>query len=187
MDLVELLGSSAGQAAVGQIARQLGIDERSATSAMQAVMPALGRGIRNNASRPGGVDQLSGALGRGQHDRYVDRPELLGQPETIADGEAILGHVFGSKDVSRNVAGRAAQQTGVSSDLIKKMLPMVAAVAMGMLSKQTQGGRQLGSAPARGSQPAAGNDLFGILNQVLDADRDGSAVDDIINLAQRFF
>lgn len=187
MDLVELLGSDAGRAAVGQIARQLGIDERSASSAMQAVLPAVGRGIRNNASRPGGIDQLSGALGRGHHERYVDRPELLGQSETIADGEAILGHVFGNKDVSRNVAGHAAQQTGLGADVIKKMLPMVAAVAMGMLSKQTQGGGGLGSVPSRGSQPAPGNDLFGILNQVLDADRDGSAVDDIINLAQRFF
>ncbi len=187
MNLVELLGSGAGQAAVGQIARQLGIDERTANSAMQAVLPAVSRGIRNNATRPGGLDSLSGALGNGHHDRYVDRPEILGQPEAVADGNAILGHIFGSKDVSRNVAGNAANQTGVGADIIKQMLPMVAAVAMGMLSKQTQGGRQLGSAPVRGSAPAGDSSAFGILNQVLDADGDGSAVDDLLNLAQRFF
>ncbi len=181
MNLVELLGSGPGQMAVGQIAQQLGIDERTANTAMRAVVPALSRGFTNNAMRPGGIEALSGALGNGNHGRYVDRPDVLGQPEAVADGNAILGHVFGSKDVSRNVAGHAATQTGVGADIIKQMLPMVAAVAMGMLSKQTQGGRQLGAAPSGGSG------ALGILTQVLDADGDGSPVDDLLSLAQRFF
>ncbi len=181
MNLMDLLGQGAGQMAAGQIARQLGIDEGMAQSAMRAVLPALSRGMSRNASKPGGLDSLIGALGKGKHDRYVERPEILGQPETVTDGNKILGHIFGSKDVSRNVAGRAAKDTGINPDIIKKMLPLVAAVAMGMLSKQTQGGRQLGSAPS------SGGGALGILNQVLDADRDGNALDDILNMAQRFF
>ena len=181
MNIMDLLGQGAGQMAAGQIAKQLGIDEGLAQSAMRAVMPALSRGVSRNASQPGGLDQLLGALGKGNHDRYVDKPEILGRPETVQDGNKILGHIFGSKDVSRNVAGRASKETGVSSDIIKKMLPMVAAVAMGMLSKQTQGGRQLGSAPS------SGGGALGILNQVLDADRDGSALDEVLSMAQRFF
>lgn len=187
MNLMDLLSSEAGQGAVAQIARQVGIDERTAATALQAVLPAVSRGIRNNAAKPGGLDALAGALGNGGHDRYLERPDVLAQPGAVADGNAILGHIFGDKDVSRNVAGHAAQQTGVGSDLIKQMLPLVAAVAMGMLSKQTQKGRQIGAVPEVASAPAGGGGALDILNQVLDADGDGSAVDDLLNLAQRFF
>jgi len=51
-------------------------------------------------------------------------------------------HLIGeltSKDVSRAVAGRAAEKSGVSPDILKKMLPMVAMMAMGGLGKQTRG------------------------------------------------
>ncbi len=43
MNLIDLLGSGAGQTAVGQIAQQLGIDERTANTAMRAV-PSGGSG-----------------------------------------------------------------------------------------------------------------------------------------------
>ncbi len=182
MNLMDLLGQSAGQNAVGQIARELGIDERMAQQAVQAVLPAMGRGISRNAASGNGIGGLINALGKGSHERYVERPEVLGKRETIDDGNAILGHIFGNKEVSRNVAGRAAKETGVSSDIIKKMLPMVAAVAMGMLSKQTQNGRQLST-----STDTGGSGALGMLNQLLDADRDGSALDDVLSMAQRFF
>ena len=42
-----------------------------------------------------------------------------------------LAILFGSKDVSRAVAGHAAKQTGIGADVLKKMLPMVAAMAHG--------------------------------------------------------
>jgi len=67
---------------------------------------------------------LLGALQGGQHEQYLENPQMLGQPQTVNDGNAILGHLFGSKDVSRAVAGRAAEQTGIGSDVLKKLLPL---------------------------------------------------------------
>ncbi|MBT8443586.1 MAG: hypothetical protein KJO13_02500, partial [Gammaproteobacteria bacterium] len=46
-------------------------------------------------------------------------------------------------------------ETGVSADIIKKMLPLVAGVLMGGLSKQTGGGAQL--------EQEAGGGLLGSL------------------------
>lgn len=62
----------------------------------------------------------------------------MAEPQTIADGNNILGHLFGSKDVSRAVAGQAATKTGLGADVLKKLLPLVATMAMGSLSKQTR-------------------------------------------------
>ena len=96
-------------------------------------------------------------------------------PATVADGNAILGHILGSKDVSRSVAAQASQQTGIGSDLLKQMLPVVATMAMGYLSKQT----------ASGNVQQEG--LLGMLTPMLDSNRDGSVMDDVLGMASRFF
>ena len=58
---------------------------------------------------------LLSALTNGNHSQYLENPELLGQQSTVAEGNGILGHIFGSKEVSRSVAGQAAEQTGIGS------------------------------------------------------------------------
>lgn len=68
-----------------------------------------------------------------------DNPASIADQALIKDGNGILGHIFGSKDVSRNVAGRAAEQTGISSAILRKMLPMVATLVVGALSKKASG------------------------------------------------
>ena len=180
---MSLLDTILSTGAVDQIAKQLGIPESVTKQAVGALTPALARGLQRNASQPGGLESLLGALGKGNHQQYVDQPEKLGDEASIADGNAILGHVLGSKDVSRNVAGAAAQKTGVDSDVLKKMLPMLAGVAMGALSKETKGGSQL--AAATGSSQA--ENPLGLLSGLLDTGEDGASTDDLLNLAKKFF
>ncbi len=59
--LDEILDSNGG--AISQIARQLGIPEGMARQAVSALTPAIARGLQKNASQPGGLDSLVGALG----------------------------------------------------------------------------------------------------------------------------
>jgi len=122
--------------------------------------------------------------------------------------------LFGSKDVSRAVAGRAAEQTGIGADVLKKMLPMVATMAMGSLSKQTQqpsmasqlaglalgGGRQqsgglgslLGALTGGNARRQRGYQQqqqqgMGFLGKMLDADGDGNMMDDVLGMAMKQF
>src|SRR5688572_23451716 len=113
MSLLDTILSANNGAAVGQIAQKLGIPESVAKQAAGALAPALSRGIQRNTKQPGGLESLLGALGSGKHEKYVDKPEVIAEEESIADGNAILGHILGSKDVSRNVAAAASTQTGV--------------------------------------------------------------------------
>ena len=184
MNLLESLLGANGGAVVGELARDLGVDPGQARSRLEQLAPALARGIQRNASQPGGLESLLGALKSGGHQRYVDHPEELAGRDTIADGNAILGHILGSKEVSRNVAGRAAHETGLDEGLLKKMLPMVAAAAMGTLAKQTSGGGSL-DALSGGAVSSAG--MAGMLESFLDADRDGAVLDDVLGLAKKFF
>ncbi len=138
MNLFDMLSSSAGQAAMGQLSQQFGLDQNQTQSAVKALLPALSGGLKRNVSQPGGLEALMGALNNGSHDQYLDRPEALAQPDAVNDGNAILGHLLGSKEVSRAVATKASARSGVPDGLLKQMLPVLATMAMGALSKQTK-------------------------------------------------
>lgn len=184
MDLLaSLLGDQNGPI-VSQLGRQFGLDDRQAASALGALMPALAAGLKNQATSPGGLEALLGALGSGGHARYLDDLGSLARPETVADGNGILGHVFGSKDVSRQVAQHAAAQSGVGADLLKKMLPVAAAMLMGAMAKRQFGGVPQ-SGPSLGSMTGGGG-LLDSLSSMLDRDRDGSMADDVVGMLGKF-
>jgi len=65
--------------------------------------------------------------------------------------------------------------------VLKSMLPIVAAMMMGSLSKQL---RQPGGRMQSGVATTDG--LFGMLAPMLDSNRDGSMVDDVIGMLSRF-
>src|SRR5678816_3652813 len=77
--------------------------------------------ITDMQNQPGGVEGLGGLLGQlgggGLMDNVVEP-----QPTDVAPGNQLLGHIFGSKDVSRNVAQNAAAQTGLEPSVLKLSL-----------------------------------------------------------------
>jgi len=175
MDLLKVLMDSAGGSGASQLGSQFGLDSSATSKVLGQLLPALGQGLQNNSRSAGGLDSLMKGLQNGNHQRYLGDPRALQDPATVADGNGILGHILGSKDASRNVAAHAAQESGVDASVIKKMLPMVAAMAMGALSKQTDGGRRLQ------------DDGGGLLGSLLDSNQDGQVLDDVINLARKLF
>ncbi|HOT01935.1 MAG TPA: DUF937 domain-containing protein [Acidobacteriota bacterium] len=169
MDLMELLLNTGGGGAISQIAQQFGLQEDQAQSAVASLLPALQAGLSRNVKQEGGMDSLFQALAGGGHQQYLDNPGILGSAENIMDGNGILGHILGSKDVSRAVAAQASQQTGIGTDILKKMLPIVASLLMGSLSRQT-------NAPAAPQSPfgQAGGGMD-ILASILGGGDDSSA------------
>lgn len=183
MSILETILKSQGGGLVKQIANQLNLEEGQAGAAIAQMLPALTQGLKNNVAKPSGLEGLLGALQGGNHSRYVEQPETLSSEDTVRDGNSILGHLLGSKDVSRQVASSAAQKTGLDTGILKKMLPMVAAMAMGSLSKESKGGA-LGALLGGGSQQSAGASLLGAF---LDRDNDSSAVGNLLGMAKKLF
>ena len=176
MDLLQTILSAQGGGAVQQLARNFGLGEAQATSALQSLLPALAAGLKRNTSQEGGLDSLMGALSGGSHQRYLDDVSVLGAEDTTRDGNGILGHLLGSKDVSRQVAARAAAQTGIGADVLKKMLPVVASLAMAALSKQSAAsGFQRGAAAGQGG-------ILDMIGPLLDSNRNGSIADDVFGM-----
>ena len=169
MNILDSIVGARDGAAVQQLAAQFGLPPAQASAAIGALMPALAAGLKRNMTT--NEAGLESALASGHHERYIDQPEVLGAPATTADGNAILGHIFGSKDVSRNVAAGAAAKTGIDPAVLKRMLPLLASLAMGALAKQKKSAGGAGAAQSGG--------LAGMLEPLLDRDGDGSVVDDV--------
>ncbi len=181
MNILETIMQAQGGGLMRQLAGAVGVDERSLQSVIGEVVPALSRGIQRNVSTESGFSSLANALAKGDHQRYLERPEQLRQSAAQLEGNAILGHIFGSKDVSRNVAGAAARETGVDAGIIKKLLPLLAPVVMGALSSRASSAGML----SRGGSSSSSS--LGAIASFLDFDKDGSAIDDVLNIARRFF
>jgi len=180
MDFMDLLKAAGGSDSIGQLATTVGLGSSDTSKLVEALAPALMRGVQKNAADDSGLAGLRRALETGGHDRYIDKPELLASDDTRADGNNILGHIFGSKDVSRNVAAVAAKDTGIDAGLIKKVLPLLATLAMGAMSKKTSAGRDIGSSASAGGLGPLG-DLLGM------GSKSGGGLDDILGMARKFF
>lgn len=182
MNLLEAILNSQNGGTVRQLARDFGLDQGQAASAISLLVPALSAGLMRNISQEDGLQSLVNALSGGQHSRYLDDLSTLGRPETIDDGNGILGHILGSKDVSRQVARAASRRSGIGEDILKKMLPVVAGLVMGALSKHSA---SMGAAPRQQSSGESG--LQGAIASFLDSNRDGSIADDVLGIIGRLF
>ena len=180
MSILETILKANNGDLVRQVAGSLDLKPQDASGAIAKMLPALTGAMKANTQSSGGLDSLLGALTRGNHSRYVENPREITQETGIAEGNAILGHLLGSKDRSRAVAAEASQATGIDAGILKKMLPMIATMAMGSLSKQQSQGGALSDLASQGS---AGR---GLLDSFLDKDNDGSVVDDLLGMAKRF-
>lgn len=136
MNMMDMIMQAAGGNTAQQAGSQFGLSPEMSQKAIGALLPAISSAMKQNTASPQGLAGLLGALQGGGHEQYLDNPQALAQ-NSQTEGNAILGHLFGTKEVSRAVAGRAAEQTGIDSGILKKMLPMVAMMAMGGMSKQT--------------------------------------------------
>ncbi len=208
MNLTDILAQAGG---IESMAKDLGIPPAMAKQGAEALLPAILGGFKKQA-QSGGIEGLGGLLGQLGGGGLLD--SVLGsQPTPVAPGNEVLGQIFGSKDVSRTVAGQAATQTGLDSGLLKKMLPILAMMVAGYMAKQggpSQGGgglgdliggalgggsggsgglggmlgNILGGAVGGGAAPAAaGGGALGDLANMLDLDGDGNPLDDIMGMA----
>ncbi|MEL6739503.1 MAG: DUF937 domain-containing protein [Planctomycetota bacterium] len=175
MSMLDTILNAGGGRGRSQLAKQFGLDENQITAALGQLVPALGSGVKRNTTQPGGVESLLGALTKGNHQQYLDNPAALAGESTKAEGNAILGHLLGSKDESRRVAAAASQKTGLDQGLLEQLLPVAASMVMGSLSKNQ-------SQLAPGGKPSAAG-----LAGLLDADGDGSVADDIMGFAKKLF
>ncbi|MFE7796496.1 DUF937 domain-containing protein [Nocardia sp. NPDC057440] len=149
------------QVPIAQIAEKLGVDESTATNAVEAALPTLLGGLQANATQPEGAASLVGAL-----DRHGELVEGEGQVDIdkvdVADGSKIVDNVFGAEKNTVISALGATEGTG-GNDLVSKLLPMLAPIVLAYLAKQLTGGGGAGAPQAQAGGGGIGDLLGGLL------------------------
>jgi len=172
MNMLDMMRAAQGGQAMANLGQQFGLDDAQAEQAVRALLPALSSGLKRNTGQGDGVASLLQALKDGRHEGYYDDPAMIAAGSAVSEGNGILGHILGSKDVSRAAAERASASTGIGSEILKQMLPIIASMVMGALTKRTRQpdfGDILGSVLGGGGSRSGGSGgmLGGILGKVL--------------------
>lgn len=145
------------------MAKQFGLAQEQMAKATAALMPAFSTAMKRNAADPYDFGAFLTAMTSGNHAKYFEDMTKAFTPQGMADGNGLLGQLFGSKEVSRAVAAQAAQMTGIGQEIYKQMLPVMATTLMGGLFKQATG--QMGNI----GNPFAGTPMDAMMKPWLEA------------------
>ena len=187
--ILDLLNSDLGKTIVNGVAGQTGQSKNKTSELLTMALPVLTQAMKRNASSSEGAQSLMNAL-KDKHDGSIlDNLDGLFDggvnEDVLQDGNKILGHVLGTKQ--QNVTNTLSVKSGIDSNSVAQILQVAAPILLGLLGKQSQ--QQNIS-----SQNSLENMLGGLitnnskkqeqsfLESILDADGDGSIIDDVADM-----
>ncbi|MCB4808121.1 DUF937 domain-containing protein [Tamlana sp. 62-3] len=187
--ILDLLNSDLGKTIISGVAGSTGNDQSKTSSVLTMALPVLMKAMQRNASTPQGAEGLMSALNGKHNGSILDNLGGLfdgGVDESVTnDGSKILGHILGSKQ--QGVEQVIGQKAGLDAGSVGNIMKVAAPILMGVLGKQTQ---QQNVSSSNGIGDLLGGLLGGssagqeqsFLESILDADGDGSVVDDVAGM-----
>ncbi|MGH3971336.1 MAG: DUF937 domain-containing protein [Mycobacterium sp.] len=148
------------QIPTSDIAGKLGVDESEVNTAVQLLVPVLVGGLHHNAQDPDQASNIESAASdqaaRGLLDTGVSVDRL-----DQADGQQAIAKIFGGNDTSQVATALSGAGAG-NSDLLQKLLPILAPIVLAYIGKQMT---QKKSAPAE--EQGSGGALNDVLGSIL--------------------
>ena len=124
-----------GQLPMASLASQVGSDPQNTESAVRQILPALLGGMHAKAQDPAGAASLAGALGQHSPDLVNGGVDL--DQVNPAEGSKIVSNIFGgqSDQVAQNLGGSLGGQT----DLVQRLLPLLAPIVLSYVTSRLGG------------------------------------------------
>ena len=183
-----LLGSDSGELLIKGLSSQIGQSKSQTNNLMSMAIPVLLKAMQRNSSSKEGASGLHSAISDKHDGSILNKLEnvFTGTESTDLekDGEKILGHVLGQSE--QNIQNALSIQSGIDASSVSRVLKMVAPVVMGLLGKQ-----QREQNASKTDENGVSNTIMSLVgatsennNQsffesILDADNDGSIIDDV--------
>ncbi|RMF01082.1 MAG: DUF937 domain-containing protein [Bacteroidetes bacterium] len=193
MDLMDLVKSQMAGSVVDQLTQNLGGAERDQTAAAtEGIINVLMGAMARNAATPDGAAALNRALENDHDGSVLDNlgDILSGNTSQVSDralnGSGILNHILGNRQGS--AIDMISKMSGLDSSKAGNLMATLAPVVMGMLGKAKrqnnldQGGITDLLGGFAKQQQSQGNPMGSLLSGFLDADGDGSIVDDVAGM-----
>ncbi|GGK15433.1 hypothetical protein GCM10007962_07090 [Yeosuana aromativorans] len=187
--ILDILNSDLGKTIVSGVANQTNQPKEKTQDVLTMAMPLLMAAMKRNASTPQGAEGLMNALNTSHDGSILDSlGDLFNggvDSNVLNDGEKILGHVLGSKQ--QHVQNALSQKSGIDAGSVAQILKVAAPIIMGYLGKQA---KQKKVNSSNGMESLLGGLLSGnsanqehsFLESILDADGDGSVIDDVAGM-----
>lgn len=192
MDLTDLIKGQISESLIDQLAGQLGgVDRQKTAAATDGILSTLLGAMARNASTPQGASSLNAALDR-DHDGSLLNDVMgmvTGQASNTnnraANGSGILNHILGNRQ--GGAVDMVSKMSGLDSSKTGDLMTMLAPVVMGMLGKA----KRENNLDANGisdvlggfaKQQQSSNPAMSLITGFLDADGDGSILDDVAGM-----
>ena len=171
-DLDMLLSSAHGGQLAANLAQQFDLSETEIVAAIQALKPALALGLDHAAEDPQGAVKLIECVCAASSCCAHDHVEAACADDAVSRGQTAVFSLFGADDATDQILQAASRQSGVSTAILRQLLPILASILFSGLSKtlNQQGlggilGQIINSGVLSGGK--AGGGLEEILGQVL--------------------
>lgn len=145
-NLADILAQAQANPGFDTVARQFGMAPDQVRAAMDALLPAFSVGLNRAAQSPPDLANLFGL--------YASQPNVAQMFENpagaaqamMAAGQEAMTRIFGSSELSQAIAAQTAAMTGLGQEMMKQVMPMMAALLMGGLMQGALNGQNpLGS------------------------------------------
>lgn len=185
--ILDLLNSPMGKQIINGVSSQTGQSENKTGDLLSMAMPVLMGAMQRNASTPEGASGLLGALTGKHSGGILDNLGGLfdgGVDQSVTDdGAGILGHILGNKQPA--VENALSQKSGIDAGSVAQILKVAAPILLGMLGKQAKQNNVSdanGLSGLLGSISGGGSKQQSLIESFLDADGDGSILDDVAGM-----
>jgi hypothetical protein len=135
MQLFDIIRSAGSGEIVDALAGEAGLEAAEAEQALRVLLPEFGRAIRRAGESRSGAAAVHAAMHDERYARYLEDPAALREPAAVADGERVLLEVLDDRERSALVR-RVAAAIGQGEGQVRKLLPLVAALAMAALGQR---------------------------------------------------
>ncbi|MBI2717774.1 MAG: DUF937 domain-containing protein [Rhizobiales bacterium] len=157
MALMRLLAEAQGGGLFGAVGQATGLDGSATQAAMTALCPAIaGQLQQKSTADPATFESLLDLLEEGADGSVLDDATELTDAEAVADGNAILDDIYGSRDAAIRAMRQLAPEVPETS--LGRLAAISAVAVLGALAK-TQAPMALADAPQAAS--SSGGGLFG--------------------------
>ncbi|MCR4521288.1 MULTISPECIES: DUF937 domain-containing protein [Bosea] len=135
MNLFDIMQSAQHGQALPNLAQQYGLSLQQTQAALDALLPAFSMGLQRQTRDPYAFGSLAQMMTASPYARFFEAGGYGIPAGAQTAGNDVLSQLFGSREVSQAIAAQAAATSGVSQAILKQMLPVIAAMLMGGLSK----------------------------------------------------
>ncbi|CAA0241067.1 DUF937 domain-containing protein [Tenacibaculum maritimum] len=186
--ILDLLNSDLGKTIISGVAGFTGQNTGKTSSVLTMALPVLMKAMQRNAATPEGAEGLMGALKKHDGGILDNLGDLFGggvNDDVTQDGSKILNHVLGDKQ--QGVTQIIGQKAGIDSGSVANILKTATPLLMGVLGQQSRQNNVNNSNQLNGLLGGllGGNDTQqeqSFLEKILDADGDGSVIDDVAGM-----